>query len=707
MNREQPYIPRFDDFFRTRPVILQAETSECGIACIAMIANHYGNHMDLATARTHFGTSPRGATLEDLSIYATQIGLSARGLRTEPDELRFLRTPCILHWDMNHFVVLDHVSSKWIDIRDPAAGTRRVSFGEVATRFTGVVLELTPSHDFVPAAPPPRVSIRSLLGRVDGLKGSSVQVLTLGLALELLALLAPLFMMLVVDEVLASSDRELLVALALGFGLLIVIQVALRTMRSWVLLYLSTSLDLQWLNNVLAHLLRLPLRWFQSRHLADVVSRLQSVTAIQQTLTTSFIEAVIDGVMSLLMLGVMLLYSPKLVVVVVSSICAYYFMRVFLWRALRDATEQRLANGARQESHLLEMIRGIQAVKLFSKEHERLGKWRNLAVDTSNSALHVEKLNLALRGGSSLIFGAQGILVVFIGANLCLSQQLTVGALFAFVAYKDQFTQRFTHLLDFIFQLRLLSVHAERLADVALEPAEATPTYSSQTGLPVSGAVEFCEIGFGYGTNEPWILRNFSARINPGECVGIAGPSGCGKSTLMKILLKLVVPEEGVVKVDGIDVRRVGTKLYSAVGTVMQDDCLFAGTIAENIHFFSELPDVNLVRQCARVACIDDEIEQMPMQYNTLIGDMGSTLSGGQRQRILLARALYKAPRILFLDEATSHLDVVAERRISDAIRGMNITRFVIAHRPETLSAVDRLFQYESGTFVEKSVNCS
>ena len=681
---------------RRLPSFLQTEAAECGLACLGMVACWHGHRVDLASLRRRFTLSMKGATLAYLMQAAGKLQLAPRPLRLEIDELRALALPCVLHWDLNHFVVLAQVTDREAVIHDPAAGRRRMGLEELSRHFTGIALELAPAADFRPLDERRRVRLKDLTGPVTGLGRSLAQVLLLALLLQALALLAPFYMQWVVDGAVVSEDRDLLTVLGLGFLLLAGVQVAISALRSWVVLYLGTSLNLQWLANVFAHLLRLPVSWFEKRHLGDVVSRFGAVATIQRTLTSSFVEALIDGVMAAATLAMMLVYSPGLAAVAVGAVAAYGLLRAAYYGPLKRATEEHIVHAARQQSHFLETVRGVQSIKLFGRQEERRARWLNLAVDAVNRAVAVQKLTLGFRSANGLVFGAERVAVVWLGALQVLDAAFSVGMLFAFLAYKEQFSARVAGLVDKAIELRMLQLQGERLADIVLAPAENDPCAAPP---PVEDAsIEVRGLSFRYSDTEPFVLRDCSFRIAPGESVAIVGASGGGKTTLVKVMLGLLAPTDGQVLVGGVDLQKLGVDAYRRlVGTVMQEDPLFAGSIADNVSFFDPDPSQEAIERCTRLAAVHEDIAAMPMGYHTLIGDMGAALSGGQRQRILLARALYKQPRILVLDEATSALDVQRERRVNEAVRGLALTRILIAHRPETIASAERVIVLQGG----------
>ncbi len=680
------------------PTILQSEAAECGLACLAMVATANGQAITLPEMRRRFSLSLKGARLSHLIEIAAQLGLRSRPLRLDLAQLANLRLPCLLHWDLNHFVVLSKVGRRSVSIQDPAAGRRQMSFSDVSPHFSGVALELAPDAGFQQRRAPPGLRLRDLTRGTRGLWPAVAQILALSLVLQCLVLLAPFFMQWVVDQVLVSADRDLLTVLGLGFGIALLLQTGIGLLRGWTVLQLSAQLGLQWQGNLVAHLLRLPLDFFEKRHLGDITSRLGSLQTIQKTLTTGLVETVIDGLMALLTLALMLAYSARLAALTLAVVSIYLAVRLSLYRLARDSTEQQLAAVARQQSHLLETLRGIQSLKVAGQEALRRTGYENLLVKTLNQDLRLGRLGLGFSTAGQCLFGLERIAVIWLGAQLALTNAFSVGMLIAYLAYKDQFAMRVSSLIDKCLDLRMLRLHTGRLADIALAECEPDPGAEfCRTAL--SANIDVRQLAFRYGDGEPWILQDCSFSVRAGESLAIVGASGCGKSTLLKILLGLLPAGRGSIRIGGEDLARIGARqVRGMVGAVLQDDQLFAGSIADNISFFDPDAMPPRVEAVARLAAVHDDIAAMPMGYGSLIGDMGSALSGGQKQRILLARALYRRPRILLLDEATSHLDVARERQVNDAVRELRLTRIIIAHRPETIASADRVLMLESGT---------
>jgi ATP-binding cassette subfamily B protein RaxB len=676
-----------------------------------MVSGHFGKPLDISDLRRTLGLSSKGMTLKEVMQAAQHLQMASRALRLTLAELGQLQTPCILHWDLNHFVVLKKVGRTAVAILDPAVGERRLSLAEVSQHFTGVALELTHTAEFKAVTPAPRIHLQALTGKVTGLWRSLVQIFAVAAVLELFAISSPLFNQMVVDDVLTSGDSDLLTVLALGFGLLLLVQTLIGLARSWMVIVLSQTLALQWAGNVFAHLVKLPVEFFEKRHLGDITSRFGAVQAIQKTLTTAVIEAVLDGLMAVAALVMMLVYAPTLAAVTVGAVALYGLLRWASYAPFRNAAAERLVVAAKENTHFLETLRAMTPLKLFGREDERRARWQNLLVEVQNRDVRTARMGIGFSTANAFIFGLENLLVLWLGAKLIMGGMtgggassgagMTIGMLFAFLSYKTQFATRVSALINYAVDLKMLGLHAERLADICLEPPETDEVPHSEL-MHLVPSIELRHVSFRYGEGEPWILKDANFRIEAGESVAVVGASGAGKTTLLKIALGLLKPTEGEVLYGGQRIQHIGVQNFRRqIGTVMQEDVLLTGSLADNIAFFDVQPDRERIQACAEMAQLHEDICRMPMGYETLVGDLGSGLSGGQKQRLLLARALYKQPRVLALDEGTSHLDIANERAVTAAIAHMQLTRLVIAHRPETIAGAQRVVQVKDGQVVE------
>jgi ATP-binding cassette, subfamily B, bacterial CvaB/MchF/RaxB len=676
------------------PSILQTEAAECGLACLAMIASYHRYRIDLNTLRRRHPVSLKGVTLRGLIQVANQLHLAGRPLRFELDNLRLLTLPAIVHWDMNHFVVLKSVSGKAIVIHDPASGVRSYTLAEASKHLTGVALELVPSEGFAPKHEKARLPFRVFLGHLSGMGSPLTQVFILSVILELLVIAAPLYLQITVDEVIARGDASLMLTLALGFGLLTIINVGTYALRSHITLVVQNAVHFHIGARLFHHLIRLPLNFFEKRHIGDVLSRFQSIEPIRKVLAEGLILAAIDGLMALATLAMIFIYSVRLALVVMLAVLLYLTLRLATYRKFRTLNEAYIRALAQENTNFIESARAIQSIKLFNRETDRESQWFNLHADTVNASIRMGRASVHFGTMNRAIFGCENIVIVYLAATLALSNEISIGMIFAFMAYKLSFTEKAGALIEKLLDFRLLDLHLERIADIALNPLEPGHDRPLLPLMSIRGGLELRNVCFRYAETERFVLENINLKVKAGSFLTIVGPSGGGKTTLVKIMLGLLEPTSGEVLVDGISLQTIGLRVYrDQVAAVMQEDQLLSGSISDNICFFDPQFDHAKMLSCAQLAGVHDEIMAMPMAYNSLIGDMGSSLSGGQKQRILLARALYKNPRILFLDEGTAHLDVAKEREINEKLRRLEITRISVAHRPDIATGADTILR--------------
>lgn len=684
---------------KTLPTILQTEAAECGLACAAMIANYHGNSVTLTELRRKYAFSIRGTTLKALMDITDALGFTNRPVTLELSDISLLSLPCILHWDMHHFVVLESCKRGRFRVVDPARGSIEIDQFEMNKHFTGVALELLPKPTFVRSPPAEPVRLSALMGDIVGLNGALAKVFLIGVALQALTILGPFYTQWVVDQAIVTSDKDLLTVLALGFGLLALITAGISLVRSLLIAQLGISLNYQWLTNVFAHMLRLPVAFFEKRSLGDISSRFQSVTAIQRTLTVSFVESVIDGILVLVTLAMMLIYSPMLTSVTLMAALIYGLVRMHLNDKSKAALSESIVHSAKQQTHFLETVRRIHAVKQLNGDGLRKSAWTNYFADQLNADYKGQLVGISGQTVNSILFGVERVLIVYFAATLVVDAKLSIGMMFAFIAYKEQFTARYANLVDRTQDWRAMRLHGERVADIVFAAPEAYGSLElTSDAVP---AIDVQGVSFAYANSEEPVLADVSFSVAAGECVAIVGPSGSGKTTMAKIVLGLLQPTKGRVVVDGKNLSDIDLRNYRGiVAAVMQDDNLFAGTLAENISFFDPNAGTEDLIRAANMANILDDIVKMPMGFNSLVGEIGGGLSGGQRQRILLARALYRRPRVLVLDEATSHLDATSEAAINQAVKSLQLTRIIIAHRPSTIASAERVVSMSSGRIV-------
>lgn len=686
-------INQLDMRWRRRvPVIHQTETAECGLACLAMICGHFGKNIDLISLRRKFNLSARGANLAGINGIAEQLGMVTWALSLELDELGALKMPCILHWDFSHFVVLVSVKRNRYVLHDPARGRRYLGREEMSRYFTGIALEVWPGSEFQAETQQTRISLRSLINSIYGIKRTLAKIFCLSVVIEAINLVMPVGTQLVMDHAIPAGDRGLLTLISAGLMFFILLRAAVGMLRAWSSLVMSTLINVQWQSGLFDHLLRLPLAFFERRKLGDIQSRFDSLDTLRATFTTSVIGFIMDSIMVVGVFVMMLLYGGYLTWIVLCFTTIYIFIRLVTYGNYRQISEECLVREARAASYFMETLYGIATVKIQGMVGIRGAYWLNMKIDAINSGIKLTRMDLLFGGINTFVTACDQVVILWLGAGLVIDNQMTIGMFVAFSSFRGQFSERVTSLTSFLLQLKIMSLHNERIADIALhEKEEKKPEIEIVAHMgPIS--LETNDLSYRYDSQSAPIFSALSLSVAPGESVAITGASGAGKTTLMKVLCGLFEPDSGRVLINGIDIRQMGINNYHRmIACVMQDDRLFSGSIRENICGFAEEMDEEWMVECARASHIHDVIMNMPMGYETLIGELGEGLSGGQKQRIFIARALYRKPGILFMDEATSALDSESEHFVNVAIKNMNITRVIIAHRETTLKTVDRV----------------
>lgn len=677
---------------RQVPVIHQTESSECGLACLAMIGGYYGKSIDLISLRRQFNLSARGTTLAGINDMAMQLGMQTRALSLDLDELANLKTPCILHWEFNHFVVLISVKNNRFVLHDPARGRRTVGLAEMSGAFTGVALEAWPGSEFTAETVQNRINLRTLIGSIHGIKSTLGKIFCLSLVIEAINLVMPIGTQLVMDHAIPAGDRGLLTLICFGLMFFILLRAAVSMVRAWSSLVMGTLINVQWQSGLFNHLLRLPLGYFERRKLGDIQSRFSSLDTLRTTFTTSVVGAIMDGIMVVGVTVMMVLYGGYLTWIVLGFTAIYVLMRLLTYSYYRQLSEETLVRGARASSYFMETLYGIATVKTQGMAERRGTHWLNLKIDAINSGIKISKMDLLFSGINTFVAACDQVVILWLGTSLVIDNQMTLGMFVAFGSFRGQFSERVGSLTNFLLQLRMMSLHNERIADIALHEREAKKTELPIVASMQPAALSTEQLSYSYDSQSAPVFSDLNLAIAPGESVAIVGNSGSGKTTLMKVLCGLFAPDSGKVKVNGSDIQQLGVNnFHKMIACVMQDDRLFSGSIRENICGFVEEMDESWMFECARASYIHDVIMKMPMGYETLIGELGEGLSGGQKQRIFIARALYRKPGILFMDEATSSLDTESERFVNGAIKRLNITRVIIAHRETTIRTVDRI----------------
>ncbi|MDR3673429.1 MAG: peptidase domain-containing ABC transporter [Holophaga sp.] len=678
--------------------IAQMEATECGAAGLAMILAFHGHHAPLPEVRQACGISRDGASALAIITAARSYGLEAHGVRLELEQLPGLPLPAILHWDFDHFVVLERMGRAGATLVDPAHGRRRVDLPELGRRFTGAALVFGPTAALArrPRVRPSLAKYRAVFRRnLPGL----AQILLATLALEGVGLAFPVANQLLLDRVVVPRQEPWLWGLAMGLGLAVAATGALGLVRGWVALNLQLELNFALMGRFLDHLLRLPLGFFLQRDPGDLVQRAQSNAELQDLLSARAVAALLDGFLLLGFAALMIAYNPMLAGWVIAISLMEVVMLAVFWDRNRQVLASGLAAQGREGAAMLEALSGLEATKACGAEGRMVQRWAHRMTERVNHGLERQRLARVSGVFLGLFQGATGLLVFAVGGQEVLANRMTLGTFVAFLTLQGLFTAPMGSLMGAVLQLQSLGTHLRRLDDVLETPVEPTGTLDPGR---LKGAIELQDVTYRYAPGGNPVLDGISVRIAPGEKVALVGPTGAGKSTLARLFLGLHLPDQGTVRFDGRDLRKLDlAAVRNQVGVVMQENFLFDDTVRANLALHDDgLPQERL-QWAARMACVEDVIGNLPQGFSSRVGENGALLSGGQRQRLCLARALAHGPAILLLDEATSSLDPETEARVHANLARLGCTRIIIAHRMATVRDADRILVLQDGKIVQ------
>jgi ABC-type bacteriocin/lantibiotic exporter with double-glycine peptidase domain len=686
---------------RTRrvPYIQQMEAADCGAACLAMVLAHNGKTISLDRVRVAAGTN-RGTDALGIVRAAEQFGLRGRGVQLEINDLHYLSAGSILHWGFNHFVVLERVRRKAVDLVDPAFGRRRVPMEKFRRHFTGVALVFELADEFEPT-PKGRSKSWRYLVQLLRQPGLLTRVFVTSIALRLLALALPVLTAMVVDRVVPRGDHNLLFVVGLGIAVVLAFQLVGSLIRAHLLIELRTRLDTRMTLGFLSHLLSLPYAYFNRRSSGDLMMRVGSNAQIRELVTSSMLSTLLDGTLAVAYLVLLLFLSPTLAAITAGAGALQLIVMLLARNRYAMLMSQDLESQARAQSYLVQMLVGIETLKSAGAEDRALEHWANLYVDELNVSLSRGRTSALVDSLNGMLQAAAPLVLLGAGALLVMNGTIPLGTMLGATAIASGFLTPLSSLVQSALQLQTLGSYIERIDDVfATEPEQRREA----TVVPpkLSGEIELHRVSFRYGPADPLVVRDVSVRIPAGATVALVGRSGSGKSTLAALLLGLHKPTEGRIVYDSYDLNELDHKLVrQQLGIVPQHPFIFSGSIRSNIALSDPALSFDRVITAARQACIDTDIRQMPMGYETIVSDGGATLSGGQRQRIALARALLHQPAVLLLDEATSALDSTTERQVMENLRNLRATRVVIAHRLSTVAHADAIIVMEDGRIVE------
>ena len=681
---------------------------ECGAACLSMILTYHGRRTSVADCRNELDVGRDGLTALTIAKAGRSHGLRVRAYSLNPHDFRFVQVPAIVHWNFNHFVVVEKWSRGRVTVVDPAVGRLSLTAEEFDAGFTGVVLMFEPGVHFERNITPKQsLWRRYLLKYVLKSPALLLQIMGATLLLQALGLAFPIFTKVLVDYVLPFQVRGVLTICGLGMMLLVAAQAVTIYTRGALLLFIQTRLDSRMMLDFFEHLLSLPFKFFQQRSSGDLLMRLSSNVVIRELLTSQTLSIVLDGSLVLLYLVIILTQASTFGLIVLGIGALQVCLLVATTRRVQTLMQSDLSAQSKSQSYLVEALTRIEAVKAAGAEERTLDRWSNLFFTQINISLQRGHLSILIDTGMMSLRLFSPLILIWYGAHQVLDGSMTLGTMLALNALAAAFLSPLSSLVSNGQRLQLVGSHLDRVADVL----EAEPEQSNSGDLEVpslSGRIELSNVSFRYDLNAPEVLTDISLRIESGQKVAIVGRTGSGKSTLGKLLLGLYASTEGRITYDNVPLESMNCRaLRRQFGVVLQDSLLFSGSVRQNISFSDPSLSLDAVKEAARLAVIDDEIEKMPMGYETLVSEGNGGLAGGQRQRLSLARALAHKPVVLLLDEATSHLDAITERRVDQNLSRLSSTRIVIAHRLSTIINADIILVLDQGRIVERGTHNS
>jgi ATP-binding cassette, subfamily B, bacterial len=688
--------------WRRVPELRQMSAVECGACCLAMVLNYYGHTTSVSAMQERCGVGRDGLSALAIVKAARQYGLRVRTVSLKQNDFRFVSLPANAHWEFNHFVIVERCSTKHVDLVDPALGRRRLSLEEFSEGFTGILMMLEPGAQFERQSSSHSLTLWSYLRSLPRMNGIIAQIIASSLLLQLLGLGAPLLTALIVDQIIPAKDNNMLLLLGLGMLFLILAQGVTKLLRTSLLIYLQTRMDAQMMLNFCEHLLSLPYRFFQLRLSGDLLSRVDSNTALRDLLTSQVISTMLDGSTVIVYLVILILESHLIAGVAVAIGVIQILLLLTTAPLIRRMTMRDLAAQGKTQGYLNEVLAGIATLKAAGAEHRALTRWTNLFFDEMNISVRRNYLLAVVGIVFEFLQLLSPLLLLWIGAMQVIQGTMSVGTMLALITLASSFLTPLGSLASSGQKLQIAQAHFERLADVLGSEVEQD---IQQVRMPpqLTGRINLRNVFFQYDPHTRPILKNITLHIRPGQKVALVGKTGSGKSTLGKLLIGLMTPTKGSILFDGIPLQQLNyQEVRRQFGVVLQESFIFSGSVHENIAFNNPEMEMNQVIRAAQAAAIHEDIEKMPMGYETLLSEGGSVFSGGQRQRLALARALAHHPAILLLDEATSASDVATERAVEQNINTLSCTQVVIAHRLSTIRNADLILVLDQGQIVEQ-----
>lgn len=689
-------------FKEKTPVVLQGEDAECGLVCVAMILRHFEKDVRLKTLRKTIGTHS-GMTFEDIRELAEKHGMSGEVLRLELNQLKRCTMPMILHWNMNHFVVLTGTKGNKFLFNDPAVGRRELDQEEFSKYFTGWCMNLKPNSNFKKENLKLNMKIGDILNIAKGYFPSVKANFWLAILSQLFVLAFPLSYKIIVDSVVVDGHEDLLIIFTSFFFALAVFHCLVSLHRSREEIYLGTNLILQTTSNVNNHLFSLPIAYFESRKPSTIVSRITSTRSLERVLSSRFISTITDALLSILILICLYIYSATLANVIIISVAIYAILACFHCKQISQLEREGVVTASDETTNLTETVQSVQTIKLYNLEQQQIDSWKERYTSSLNSNIDINTSKVLFKHVGDLVTNSSRLMLIYFAVSLMLDGLLSMGQFFAVFMYGGLLTARARELVNTVVEYQMLFIRLERLNDILEEDSEYKNS-DKPVKKELEGKVTVSNVSFRHQENKSDLIKTFNFEVNPGEYIAIVGKSGAGKTTMLKLILGLYKPRSGKIFYDNLDINKFSLRdLRKQVGTVMQEDFIMSGSIAKNICLSKDEIDKGRMIWACNIAEIKNDIDALPMQYETFVKPVGGVLSAGQRQRILLARAIYRNPKILVIDEGASALDPETELKINRNLKSLKMTRISVAHRIESIRHADRVFNMESAKFLSVS----
>jgi ATP-binding cassette subfamily B protein RaxB len=682
--------------------IYQSEIADCGIACVAMILNYYGKSYSLEDLKIKYSSSVEGSSLNDIIKITKNENIIALPYEIEEEDIQDIKTPCIAHWNKNHFVVISKITDTQVTIYDPANGKLTYSMSDFIDDFSFIVCEMSPDENFS-SNKVKNKNNNSLINVITNITNSwrdIFNILLMSISLEIFVIILPLFSKVIIDNIVIENNKDLLIPIGIGFIFIVFFKSLSEWFRNNMLLYLTANIQISLKYNILNKLLKLPLSFYKKRGVADILSKFESLEEIKKTISKGVIESSIDAFTIIITASVMIYLNLIMFFIVFLFLLVVLLIKFLYLQKIKFKTNKLINSQIEEDNFLIEALKTIETTRGHNQEDFVFKKWYGLYIQYIKNNTSLNKLNITIDSIEDFFINSQRVVILWIGTAFIINNEITIGALFAFVAYQIIFTNQLSNLITNLFKFRIINIHFEKINDIKNAKEEKSRIGSISNDIfnqKIKGRIELKNIYFKYEGASHYLFENFNLTIEHGEHIIINGHSGSGKSTLIKIIAGLLPIEKGEVLVDGMNIKDVGLEKYrEQIGLVLQnEEQIYSGSVFDNINLFQEVIEYERLYKATRKAEIHDEIENMKMGYQTILGEIGNNFSGGQVQRLLLSRAFYKQPLILLLDESTNALDKNLEMKIFNNLKKDNMTKISISHREENQSLVDRVINLD------------